>query len=485
MMNKRFLQFSVSFFSLFLLSFIWVLPFALAASSGDVIINEVNWAGDDRSSSNEWIELYNPGTTDISVDGWSIEDDGVALPALAGVVPARGFYLIEDNEESVPNILADMVMGLSLANSGDALTLKDETGNIIDAVNSTGGSWFAGGSNPYLTMERIDATVSGDDETNFADSEGSPLAVNLNSIGSGNVYTNASTMVPAVGDTVTVGLNVSGVAELFSYGFELNYDPSILEFVDATPSGLLSNDGVTDTSFQAGLEDGVQGKLLIAEARTGVSEGVMNADGLLVNVNFNVVGGDGLISEIGFGNESFVSDSFGQVPVSFAGMQLEPGGIVTVPGLTNLNVIEAASRFQLQLSWDLLETADAYRVYRKDVNGEFVLLEEVNTALFVDKDGVSNGGVIIPQVNYEYGVSVVQDGVESDVISEIGFESRGLKADNDRSDRVDGKDLDALARSFAMSVSESDFNPYADTNYDGWVDGSDLIDLAAEFAMTY
>ena len=48
-----------------------VLPFELAwgANPGDVVINEVMWAGAD----NEWIELYNNTDEEINLEGWSIE----------------------------------------------------------------------------------------------------------------------------------------------------------------------------------------------------------------------------------------------------------------------------------------------------------------------------------------------------------------------------------------------------------------------------
>jgi len=37
-----------------------------------VLINEICWTGDQESSSNEWIELYNPANQNVSLDGWKI-----------------------------------------------------------------------------------------------------------------------------------------------------------------------------------------------------------------------------------------------------------------------------------------------------------------------------------------------------------------------------------------------------------------------------
>jgi hypothetical protein len=66
-----------------------------------------------------------------------------------------------------------------------------------------------------------------------------------------------------------------------------------------------------------------------------------------------------------------------------------------------------------------------------------------------------------------------------------GKDARGIKGDNDRSDRIDGRDLEKLARHFAEDDSQANFDTLADTTYDGLIDGSDLIDLGANFAKTY
>ena len=66
-----------------------------------------------------------------------------------------------------------------------------------------------------------------------------------------------------------------------------------------------------------------------------------------------------------------------------------------------------------------------------------------------------------------------------------GSETRGLKGDNNRSDRVDGRDLENLARHFAQTDADNEFDPLVDTTYDGQISGSDLIDLGVNFALTF
>jgi len=116
-----------------------------ASSLGDVVINEVAWAGTADNSNDEWIELYNNTNQSIDLSGWYIEDDGVPSYTIAsGVVAPHGYFLIEDSELTINNLNADAVIGLSLANAGDSLVLKNSTGMIVDSVNASGLAWYGG-----------------------------------------------------------------------------------------------------------------------------------------------------------------------------------------------------------------------------------------------------------------------------------------------------------------------------------------------------
>jgi|GEM_PF-3816868 len=61
---------------------------------------------------------------------------------------------------------------MSLANTGDSLELQDAAGARVEIVNSTGAAWFAGTTSGYYTMERINATTSGDVNSIWADNNG-------------------------------------------------------------------------------------------------------------------------------------------------------------------------------------------------------------------------------------------------------------------------------------------------------------------------
>jgi hypothetical protein len=131
-----------------------------------IIINEIAWAGTASGlADDEWIELYNPGTTNINITNWSIRNTSSSINiVLNGVVPAGGYFLLEkDDDNTVSDITADQIYtGNTMSNSGEALTLYDSTNRVIDTSNGNGGVWPAGSSTTYGTMERVLNTADSD-----------------------------------------------------------------------------------------------------------------------------------------------------------------------------------------------------------------------------------------------------------------------------------------------------------------------------------
>jgi hypothetical protein len=482
-------------------------PLAKAAGTGSVVINEVAWAGSMDATTDEWIELYNTTAQAIDLTGWTINDDqGSSIYTLTGQIAAHGYYVIEKTENAVKPLLANAIAPLSLANTGDALVLYDQNSQVVDAVNSTGGMWFAGDSTTKATMERKSVSGSGDDAANWATStgagsvataSGTSLIVGtpglVNSQSAGSVVPSSATLnmalsstTPFIGDVLTVNIDVANVTQLFSYGLELHYDPMVLSFQSVTAGTFLSQG--SSTSFQAGLEDGVAGTLLMAEAQTGLLKTGVSGNGNLAVVQFQVIGASNGASNLTFDASSFLADPQNDVSVSWGSAQFTSSALQANP-VTNLQAVAGAQRYALQVTWDAsVSGADAYKVYRKDPSGQWVLLGQVagNSPLsFVDDDTVVLGGKIVPFHTYDYRVIAVKNGIDSVPVETSVQETRGLKADNNRSDRVDGRDLENLARHFGETSSDSNFYKLADTTYDGQIDGSDLIDLGIDFAQVY
>lgn len=124
-----------------------------------VVINEVAWSGTAVSSSDEWMELYNPGSTCINLTGWKLTaDSGQPNIALSGVIAAGGYFLLEratDKDDTpISDIVEDQMYSGALSNTGDKLRLLNPNGIQIDTANIDGGAWPAGSTVNNRSMER-------------------------------------------------------------------------------------------------------------------------------------------------------------------------------------------------------------------------------------------------------------------------------------------------------------------------------------------
>lgn len=127
------------------------LPYAMQS----LLINEIAWAGTLASSSDEWIELYNPGPQNIDLEGWILQDEGDIRIQLAGEVRAGSFYLLERGDDlTITDVPADQLYSGSLSNRGESLRLEGPSGELVDSANLDGGPWPAGSVRSRRSMER-------------------------------------------------------------------------------------------------------------------------------------------------------------------------------------------------------------------------------------------------------------------------------------------------------------------------------------------
>jgi hypothetical protein len=476
---------------------------AHAEGASSVVINEVAWAGTTDNSNDEWIELYNTTSQTVDLSNWYIEDDYVdKYIIVSGTIPAHGYFLIEDSENTVSGVAADAVIPLSLANSGDSLILKNASGTVIDSVNSTGGAWYAGNSTSKATMERIDPLVGVDSAANFASASagngsvgsggssilGTPKGQNSVYQGapsSTNVEFDLSNENPLSGENVTATVIINNANDLFAYGFDVAYNSSVLEYVSGNEAGFLSGNGSVSTAFNTALENGAAGKLIIGNARLVSPATGVSGSGNLFTLTFKVIGAKDSASDLVFGSGSFISDSKGDVLATFKKASLKVGAN-QIDSVGNLVGALGTDIYTLKLNWTAPSSgADSYIILRKGVDGKFTQIGTSTTASFIDNDTLSSGGKIVPKIIYQYQVKAVKNGIQSNATTVSCSETRGLVGDNNRSGRVDGRDVELLARHYGAKVGDSGFNPLADTTFDGNIDGSDLIDIGANFGFVY
>jgi hypothetical protein len=121
--------------------------YAMAASPGDLIINEVMQNPNAVSDANgEWFEIYNTTGAGIDIEGWTIQDDGSDSHTISNgsplVVPAGGYLVLGNNADSGTNggYTCDyQYSGFTLANGDDEVVLDDGSKAEIARIEYDGG----------------------------------------------------------------------------------------------------------------------------------------------------------------------------------------------------------------------------------------------------------------------------------------------------------------------------------------------------------
>lgn len=183
------------------------LPFdeSTGSGSGGVVFSEVFYDTPGTDSQEEWVELYNAGSSAVNIGGWSITDNNgtggtLVLPGSA-TIAAGSYFTIAKNQSGFQALYgydADVYGSLpSLNNTGDALILNDDSAQEMDAVAWEGGAsgglpaGWGSSTEPNAptgnTIERSDPNTDSDTFSDWA------LAAN-----NGNPQTQASANVPPI-----------------------------------------------------------------------------------------------------------------------------------------------------------------------------------------------------------------------------------------------------------------------------------------------
>ena len=146
-----------------------------AASSGDVIVNEImqNPSGDDTIR--EWFELFNTTVNDIDINGWRIADYGTNNHVIDNggplIIPAGGYLVLGNNGDYATNggVNVNYVYNnFTLANSDDAIILYSDSSVLIDSVVYDNGYTFPDPSGASMALK--DTSLDNDDGENWCTS---------------------------------------------------------------------------------------------------------------------------------------------------------------------------------------------------------------------------------------------------------------------------------------------------------------------------
>lgn len=142
------------------------------ADSGDVFINEFTYQP--PSGDTEYIELYNPTSKSLDLQGWTLSDNrgnkDLISSSQAVILPDSFIVIAPDNSllNENPDINLITMSGFpALNNSGDAVVIHKDDGTLLDSLSYTS-DW--GGDE--VALERRSTSTNGALQANWADSPG-------------------------------------------------------------------------------------------------------------------------------------------------------------------------------------------------------------------------------------------------------------------------------------------------------------------------
>lgn len=141
------------------------------ATTGSVIITEIMvdpTAAPDPSG--EWLELHNPTSVPINIEGWTLSDDGIDTHQInvsgTGLfIPPGGYLVLGFNADQATNggVKVDyQYANFLIANLGDEIVLKDGLGAQVDRVayDTLAGWTVPSGRSISLDPTKLDAALN-------------------------------------------------------------------------------------------------------------------------------------------------------------------------------------------------------------------------------------------------------------------------------------------------------------------------------------
>jgi len=163
-------------------------------TSPKVIINEINYNSSSKQNPGDWLELHNPGTTAVTLDGWTLTDEadrGHFVFSSRATIPSNGYVVAAREPSSFKRVFPGVTplgpLQFGLGNSGDRLFLYDAAGALVDQAEYDDKSpWPSEADGEGFTLVRVDELGHEGSHKNWAPSVrplGTPGNVNSAMLG--------------------------------------------------------------------------------------------------------------------------------------------------------------------------------------------------------------------------------------------------------------------------------------------------------------
>lgn len=203
-----------------------------AAPGDPVVINELMYNPIGPNENQEFLELYNTTASPISLNGWCFS--GITLCfGSSHTIPANGYYVVSPDPAAlltIYGVTADAAYTGALSNSGETITLRDNTNTVINAVTyGVASPWPTSPDGGGTSLELKDPNLDQNLASSWAASQGAPTPRAANSVTIINTPT--ITNVSDISDVdpsedIVITANVAD-ADTVDLKYKLNFDADV------------------------------------------------------------------------------------------------------------------------------------------------------------------------------------------------------------------------------------------------------------------
>lgn len=213
-----------------------------------VVVGELNYNSDSTVSAGDWVELWNPSGSSVDISGWRMVDGNLGNPPYiipnGTVLTAGARIVLADNltkfDQQHPGVQRLGPLGFEFANSGEAVTLQNASGQVqVQFTYTDSLPWNRCADGFGRTLELLDPAITPTDPNNWRCGciKGSPGAAfspcTTETLLISEINYNSSTSAEA-GDWVELWNKTNGAVNLSGYRLRDNNNTNVYVFPGGT-----------------------------------------------------------------------------------------------------------------------------------------------------------------------------------------------------------------------------------------------------------